>query len=281
MEAHPSADQPAAGQSSAAGSPAAAHPGLLAGKRGLIFGIANQRSLAWAIAQAATQHGAQVGLNYHDPRLLRRVQPLAESINAAMLRLCNVQDDAALDAFFAEAAEVFDGRIDFVVHSLAFAERDDLLGRFSETSRAGFALSQEVSVFSLPSIARRALPMMSEGGSLLTMTYYGAEKVVPNYNVMGVAKAALEASVRYLAADLGPEQVRVNAISAGPIKTLAAAGIPGFRDMLKQTAAKVPLRRNVTAADVADSAVFLLSDLSRAVTGEVLHVDAGYHVLGV
>lgn len=261
--------------------PSTAHPGLLAGKRGLIFGIANQRSLAWAIAQAATRHGAQVGLNYHDPRLLRRVQPLAESINAAMLRLCNVQDDAALDAFFAEAAEVFDVRIDFVVHSLAFAERDDLLGRFSETSRAGFALSQEVSVFSLPSIARRALPMLSEGGSLLTMTYYGAEKVVPNYNVMGVAKAALEASVRYLAADLGPEQVRVNAISAGPIKTLAAAGIPGFRDMLKQTAAKVPLRRNVTAADVADSAVFLLSDLSRAVTGEVLHVDAGYHVLGV
>ncbi|MGK0358831.1 MAG: enoyl-[acyl-carrier protein] reductase I [Bradymonadia bacterium] len=256
-------------------------PGLLAGRRGLIFGIANHRSLAWAIAQAAVKHGAQVGLNYHDPRLLRRVEPLAQQINAPLLQLCDVQDESALDAFFAKAAEVFEGRIDFVVHSLAFADRDELLGRFKDTSRAGFTLAHEVSTYSLTAIAQRAAPLMTEGGSIVTMTYYGAEKVVPNYNIMGVAKAALEASVRYLAADLGPDGVRVNAVSAGPIKTLAAAGIPGFRDMLKQTAAKVPLRRNVVAEEVADSVVFLLSDLSRAVTGEVLHVDGGYHILGV
>lgn len=254
---------------------------LLAGKNGLVFGIANHRSLAWAIARAAAQHGARVGLNYHAPRLLRRVQPLAETINAPLLAECDVQDDAALDAFFEQAAAVFDGRLDFVVHSLAFAERDDLLGRFKDTSRAGFALAHDVSAYSLAAVARRAAPLMSAGGSIVTMTYYGAEKVVPNYNVMGVAKAALEASVRYLAADLGPDGIRVNAVSAGPIKTLAAAGIPGFRDMLKQVADKVPLRRNVTAEEVADPAVFLLSDLSRGVTGEVLHVDAGYHAIGV
>lgn len=255
--------------------------GLLTDKRGVVFGVANHRSLGWAIAQAAVAQGARVGLNYHDPRLLRRVEPLAAQIGAPLLAECDVADDAALDAFFAQAAEVFEGRLDFVVHSLAFAERDDLLGRFRDTSRAGFALAHDVSAYSLAAIARRAAPLMSAGGSVVTMTYYGAEKVVPNYNVMGVAKAALEASVRYLAADLGPDGIRVNAVSAGPIKTLAAAGIPGFREMLKQTADKVPLRRNVTAEEVADPAIFLLSDLSRAITGEVLHVDAGYHVLGV
>lgn len=255
--------------------------GLLDGKTGLVFGIANHRSLGWAIARAAVAQGARVGLNYHDPRLLRRVQPLADEIDAAFLAECNVTDDAALDAFFAQAAEAFPDGLDFVVHSLAFADKSDLLGRFSDTSRAGFALAHDVSAFSLAAIARRARPLMAPGGSIVTMTYYGAEKVVPNYNVMGVAKAALEASVRYLAADLGADGIRVNAVSAGPIKTLAAAGIPGFRDMLKQVAERAPLGRNVTAEEVADPAVFLLSDLSRAVTGEVLHVDAGYHVSGV
>jgi enoyl-[acyl-carrier protein] reductase I len=254
--------------------------GLLAGKRGLIFGLANKHSIAYGIAQQAVAAGAQVGLSYLNERMARRALPLAEALGAAMVAPCDVSQDAELDAFFQQAAEVFEGRIDFVVHSLAFARREELQGRFTETSREGFGQALDISVFSLVALARHAAPLLSGGGSLLTMSYYGAEKVVPNYNVMGPAKAALEASVRYLANDLGPDGVRVNAISAGPIKTLAAAGIPGFRTMLRATEQIVPLRRNVSQTEVGDAAVFLLSDMARGITGEVLHVDAGYHVLG-
>ena len=250
----------------------------LQGRRGLVFGVANKRSIAWAIAQAAAAEGAQVGVSYFGERMKRRAMPLAESIDAPLCIDCDVSDDDQLDALFAHVEATF-GQLDFVVHSLAFALRDDLLGRFKDTSRVGHALAMDVSSYSLVSISRRAAALMPDGGSILAMSYYGAEKVVPNYNVMGVAKAALEASVRYLAADLGPDRIRINAISAGPIKTLAAAGIPGFRDMLKHHAQTAPLRRNVTTADVAQSALFLLSDTGAAITGEVLHVDAGYNIL--
>ena len=252
---------------------------LLEGKNGLVFGVANHWSIAWAIAEAAVGAGARVGLNCLDEKAARKVRPLADQLNAPLCMPCNVLDDGQLDAFFAEAAVVFDGRIDFVVHSLAFAQRADLAGRFVETSRAGYAQAMEVSAHSLVELTRRALPLMTEGGSVVTLTYVGAERVIPNYNVMGPAKAALEANVRYLANDLGPHGVRVNAISAGPIKTLAASGIPGFRTMLKATAAAAPLRRNVTQAEVADAALFLLSKMGAAVTGEVLHVDGGTHIL--
>ncbi len=253
---------------------------LLAGKNGLVFGVANHRSIAWAIAEAAHRHGARVGVSYFGARLERRVKPLAAQIEAPLCVPCDVGDDAALDACFAAAAEAFDGRLDFVVHAVAFADRDDLLGRFADTSRAGHALAMDVSAYSLAAMARRAEPLMAAGGSLLTLTYYGAEKVVPGYNVMGVAKAALEAGLRYLAADLGPAGIRVNAISAGPIKTLAAAGIPGFRRMLSEAGDIAPLRRTVDQAEVADAALFLLSDMARGVTGEVLHVDAGQNIMG-
>jgi enoyl-[acyl-carrier protein] reductase I len=248
---------------------------LLEGRRGLVFGVANDKSIAWAIARRAAEHGASVALSYADERLERRARPLAESIGAPLVR-CDVGDDAQIDAAFAEVG----GPLDFVVHSLAYAEREDLLGRFVDTSRAGFRTALEVSAFSFVALARRAAPLMENGGSLLTLSYYGAEKAVPGYGVMGPAKAALEASVRYLAAELGAQGVRVNAISAGPIKTLAAAGIPGFRDMLRQAAAASPLRRGVTQDEVADAALFLMSPMGRAVTGEVLHVDGGYHALG-
>lgn len=253
---------------------------LLAGKTGLVFGIANHRSIAWAIAEAAHRHGARVGVSYFGERLLRRVKPLAEQIDAPFCIPCDVGDDAALDACFAAAAAAFDGRLDFVIHGVAFADRDDLLNPFSQTSRAGHALAMDVSAYSLTAMARRAAPLMTAGGSIVTLTYFGAEKVIPRYNVMGVAKAALEASVRYLAADLGPSGVRVNGISAGPIKTLAASGIPGFRTMLSAAAETAPLRRTVDQAEVADAAVFLLSDMARGITGEVLHVDAGQNIMG-
>lgn len=252
---------------------------LLEGKTGLVFGVANDRSIAYAIAEAATRHGARVGLSYFGERLARRVLPLAEGLGAAFCVPCDVGDDEQLDACFAHAADVFDGRLDFVVHGVAFAERDDLLAPFSQTSRAGHALAMDVSAYSLVAMARRAAPLMASGGSLLTLTYHGSAQVVPRYNVMGPAKAALEAGVRYLAADLGPAGVRVNAISAGPIKTLAAAGIPGFRTMLKAAAEIAPLRRTVEQDEVADAAVFLLSDMARGITGSVLHVDAGQHVM--
>ncbi len=254
---------------------------LLEGKRGLVFGVANDHSLGWAIARAAALQGARVGLNYHDDRLLRRVKPLADQIDAALLAPCDVTDEAAVDAFFTRAGEVFEGHIDFVVHSLAFADRDDLLGRYVDTKRAGHALAMDVSAYSLTALARRAAPLMLGGGSIVTLTYYGAEKAVPGYGVMGVAKAALEAAVRYLAVDLGPAGIRVNAISAGPVRTLASAGIPGFREMLKAAADKAPLKRNITPGEVGDVGTFLLSELSSGITGEVLHVDAGYHAVGI
>lgn len=252
---------------------------LLAGRRGLVFGVANDKSIAWAIARRAAREGAALALSYADERLERRVAPLAEQIGARALVRCDVTDDAQIDAAFERAASALGG-LDFLVHAVAFAERDDLRRPFVETSRAGFRTALDVSAYSLVAVARRAAAAMTAGGSILTLTYYGAEKVVPGYNVMGPAKAALEAAVRYLAVDLGPAGVRVNAISAGPIKTLAAAGIPGFREMLRHAAATAPLRRNVTADDVAGAAVFLLSDLGAGVTGEVVHVDAGYHVVG-
>ena len=252
---------------------------LMEGKRGLVFGVANERSIGWGIAKTLHAHGATVGVNYVNERMERRVRPLAESIDAPLCLPCDVTDDAQLDAFF-EAAEQHLGRVDFLVHSLAFANRDDLVGRFTDTSRDGFALALDVSAYSLVALAQRAAPLMTAGGSVVALTYLGAERVIANYNVMGPAKAALEAAVRYLAYGLGEQQVRVNALSAGPIKTLAAAGIPGFRDMLRETASRTPLRRNVTQDEIADAALFLLSDLGRAVTGETLHVDAGYHIMG-
>ena len=253
---------------------------LLAGKNGLIFGVANHNSIAWAIAQACAAQGATLGFNYVNDRMERRVRPLAESVDAVLCDPCDVTDDAQLDAFFEQAALVFDGRVDFMVHSVAFAQRADLTGRFVDTSRAGYGLAMDVSAHSLVELVRRCEPLMTRGGSVVTMSYYGAEKVVGNYNVMGPAKAALEANVRYLAYGLGPANIRINAISAGPIKTLSAAGIPGFRTMLKATAETTPLRRNVDASEVANSALFLLSNMGSGVTGEVLHVDAGYHIMG-
>jgi enoyl-[acyl-carrier protein] reductase I len=257
-------------------------PSPLAGKRGLVFGVASERSIAWAITRAAHAAGASVALSYGTDKLARRVEPLADAVEAPWRGVCDVRDDDALDATF-DAATGALGGLDFLVHSVAFAERDDLMGRFSDTGRAGFGLAMDVSVYSLVAMARRARPHLEAagGGSLLTLTYYGAEKAVPGYNVMGVAKAALEASVRYLAADLGPDAIRCNAISAGPIKTLAAAGIPGFRDMLRAAAERAPLRRNVTADEVAALALPLLGDAGAGVTGEVLHVDAGYHAMGM
>ncbi len=252
---------------------------LMEGKRGLVFGIANNRSIAWGIAQARHAQGATIGVNYVNERMERRVRPLAESIAAPICLPCDVTDDAQLDAFFA-AAKTELGQLDFLVHSLAFARREDLEGSFAGTSREGFALALDVSAYSLVALAQRAAPLMTEGGSIIAMTYLGAIRVIGNYNVMGPAKAALEAAVRYLAYGLGEQQIRVNALSAGPIKTLSAAGIPHFRDMLRETANRTPLKRNVTQQEIADTALFLLCDLSRAVTGETLHVDAGYHIMG-
>lgn len=254
--------------------------GLLAGKNGLIFGIANDHSIGYAIAEAAVAHGARIGVNYQNERLERRVRPLADQLGAALCAPCDATDDGQLDVFFAQAAAVFEGRLDFVVHSLAFARKDDLSGDFADTSRDGFALAMDVSAYSLVALCQRAAPLFTHGGSVVALSYIGAERVIGNYNVMGPAKAALEASVKYLAYGLGPKGVRVNTLSAGPIKTLAARGIPGFSDMLAATAQATPLRRNVDRTEVANSAVFLLSDLSSGVTGETLHVDGGFHIMG-
>jgi enoyl-[acyl-carrier protein] reductase I len=254
--------------------------GLLTGKKGLIFGLANKNSIAWGIARALHAEGAEMGFSYGFPQLERRVRPLAAELGVDFIEECNIEDEAAISATFAKAKEKF-GRIDFLVHAIAHAKREDLKGTFVETSRDGFHLAMDVSVYSLVALTRAAVPLMTEGGSIISLTYYGAEKAVPHYNVMGVAKAALEASTRYLAADLGPQNIRVNAISAGPIKTLSAAGIAGFRKMLKYTEERSPLRRNVTQEEVGRSALYLLSDLSSGVTGEVLYVDAGYNILGM
>jgi len=254
---------------------------LLEGKKALIFGIANKNSIAWGIAQVLHEHGAQLGFSYGFDLLEKRVRPLAEQLGVEFVEECNIEDDAQIEATFQKAGDYFGGSIDILVHAIAHAKREDLDGRFVDTSRDGFRLAMDVSVYSLVAITHAAAPLMSAGGSVLCLTYYGAEKVVPHYNVMGVAKAALEASTRYLAADLGPQNIRVNAISAGPIKTLSASGIAGFRKMLRYTEERAPLRRNVDQVEVGQTALWLCSDLSSGVTGEVIYVDAGYHILGM
>jgi enoyl-[acyl-carrier protein] reductase I len=251
------------------------------GKRVLVFGVANERSIAWSITEAMHKHGARFCMTFAGEVLEKRVRPLAESVNAEMVLPCDVTDDAQIEAVFAEVDRVWGG-LDILVHAVAFANREDLEGRYVDTSRAGFKLALDISAYSLVVLSRHAAQRMKpNGGSIITLSYYGSEKVVSGYNIMGVAKAALEASVRYLASDLGPENIRVNAISAGPIKTLAAAGIKGFKSILHIVEEKAPLRRNVTQEDVAQSALFLCSDMSAGITGEVMHVDSGYNILGL
>jgi enoyl-[acyl-carrier protein] reductase I len=253
--------------------------GQLDGKTALVVGISNDRSIAWGIAQAFHREGANVAFSYA-PVMESRARPLAESLGATFIEPCDLASDAEIDALMAKAGEKL-GRIDILVHSVAFANREDLMGRFVETSRAGFLTALDISCYTLVGLTRAALPLMGADASVLTMTYYGSEKVAPSYNVMGVAKAALEASVRYLASDLGPQGIRVNAISAGPIRTLAASGIRGFRDYQKSFTSVAPLRRHVTTEDVGNSAVFLCSDAARGITGEVLFVDSGYNIMGL
>ncbi len=254
--------------------------GLLSGKKGLIFGVANERSIAWGIARALAAEGAELGFTYAVPDLERRVRPLAESVGAKLIEPCDVTKDEEIRAVFQKAREVY-GSLDILVHSIAFAKREELAGRFVETSREGWRIALEISAYSLVALVQEALPLLNEGASVLTMTYYGSEKVIPHYNVMGVAKAALEATVRYLAADLGPQGIRVNAISAGPVRTLAAAGIRGFRSMYKTFAELNPLRTEITADDIGQLALFLCSDGARKITGEVIYVDGGFHILGM
>ena len=254
--------------------------GILAGKRGLIMGVANNRSIAWGIAKAAHDAGAQLAFTYQGEALEKRVRPLAQELGAAVVGHCDVTDPATIDGVFAEISRLWGG-LDFLVHCIAFSDKDELTGRYVDTSEENFTKSLLISCYSFTAIAQRAEKLMTNGGSLLTLTYYGAEKWMPHYNVMGVAKAALEASVRYMAADLGEKNIRVNAISAGPIKTLAASGIGDFRYILKWNEYNSPLRRTVTQGEVGNSALFLLSDMGSAVTGEILHVDAGYHVVGM
>jgi enoyl-[acyl-carrier protein] reductase I len=254
--------------------------GLMTGKRGLIMGLANDKSIAWGIAKAVAAEGAELAFSYQGEQLLKRVKPLAESLGSNLMIPCDVGDEASLDALFAELQEKW-GSLDFVVHAIGFSDKSELRGRYVETSPANFAMTMNISVYSFTAVCQRAEKMMPNGGSLLTLTYYGAEKVMPHYNVMGVAKAALEASVMYLAEDLGRDGIRVNAISAGTIKTLAASGIGDFRYILKWNENNAPLRRTVTQDEVGQSALYLLSDMSSAVTGEVLHVDSGYHVIGM
>jgi enoyl-[acyl-carrier protein] reductase I len=254
--------------------------GLMRGKRGLIMGIANNRSIAWGIAKACHAQGASIAVTYQGDAIKKRVEPLAEEIGALVIGHCDVSELATVDAAFAAVRAAW-GTLDFVVHAIAFSDRDQLDGRYVATTAENFTKSLLISCYSFTAVAQRAETMMPRGGSLLTLTYYGSEKWIPHYNVMGVAKAALEASVRYLAADLGVKNIRVNAISSGPIKTLAAVGVGDFRYILTWNEHNAPLRRNVTVEDVGDTAVYLLSDMSRAVTGEIHHVDAGYHVVGM
>lgn len=253
---------------------------LMAGKRGLIMGLANNRSIAWGIAKACADAGAELAFSYQGEQLKKRVEPLAAEVGSDFLVECDVSDEASLDSLF-EALEAKWGKLDFVVHAIGFSDKNELRGRYVDTSRANFNMTMDISVYSFTSVCVRAAKIMNEDGSLLTLTYYGAEKIMPHYNVMGVAKAALEASVRYIAEDLGKDGIRCNAISAGPIKTLAASGIGDFRYIMKWNEYNSPLRRNVTTDDVGRSALYLLSDLGSGVTGEVLHVDAGYHVVGM
>ena len=253
---------------------------LLAGKRGLIMGLANDKSIAWGIAKACAGAGAELAFSYQGEALKKRVGPLAGQLGSDVVIECDVADEASIDRLFTELGERW-GRLDFIVHAIGFSDKNELRGRYVDTTRANFAMSMDISVYSFTAVVQRAEKMMGPGGSCLTLTYYGAERVMPHYNVMGVAKAALEASVRYLAEDLGKDGIRVNAISAGPIKTLAASGIGDFRYIMKWNEYNSPLRRNVTTEDVGRSALYLLSDLSSGVTGETHHVDAGYHVVGM
>ena len=254
--------------------------GLMAGKRGLIMGLANDRSLAWGIAKALGDQGAELAFSYQGEALERRVRPLAAELGSDLLIDCDVSDMTALDGTFAALQEKWQ-TMDFLVHAIGFSDKNELRGLYVDTSLENFLLTMNISVFSFTAVARRARAMMPDGGSLLTLTYYGAEKVIPHYNVMGVAKSALETSVKYLAMDLGPEKIRVNAISAGPIKTLAASGIGDFRYIMKWNEYNSPLRRNVTIEDVGGAGLYLLSDLSAGVTGEIHHVDGGYNVVGM
>ncbi len=253
---------------------------LMAGKRGLIMGLANDKSIAWGIAKALSDAGAELAFSYQGDALKKRVDPLAGQLGSRIVLPCDVGDEASIAALFAALKERWGG-LDFLVHAIGFSDKGELRGRYVDTSRANFQLTMDISVYSFTAVVAQAEKMMAPGGSCLTLTYYGAERVMPHYNVMGVAKAALEASVRYLAEDLGKDGIRVNAISAGPIKTLAASGIGDFRYIMKWNEHNSPLRRNVTIQDVGGSALYLLSDLGAGTTGEVLHVDAGYHVVGM
>jgi len=253
---------------------------LMAGKRGLIMGVANDRSLAWGIASAAAAHGASLAFSYQGDALGRRVRPLAASVGSDFVEPCDVGDDASLDALFERVTREW-GELDFIVHAIGYADKEDLKGGYVKTSRAGFHLALDISAYSFTAVAQRAAPLMKNGGSMLTLSYLGAERVMPHYNVMGVAKAALEASVRYLANDLGAQNIRVNAISAGPVKTLAASGIGDFRVILRWNELNAPLHRNVNIDDVGKAALFLLSDLGSGVTGQIQYVDAGYNTVGM
>jgi len=253
---------------------------LLEGKNALVFGLANERSIAWGIIKAFHQHGAALGISYAGEVLERRVRPLAEQVGCTFVESCDVASDDQIQQVTEKAAQAF-GQVDILVHAIGFANRDELTGPYYNTSRAGFHLAMDISVYSFTALAKAFQPILRPGGALLTLTYYGSEKVSPHYNVMGVAKAALEASVRYLAYDLGKQDVRVNAISAGPIRTLAAAGVSGFKTMYRRFAEIAPLHQNVTIEDVGGAAVFLCSDLSTKTTGQVLYVDSGYNILGI
>ncbi|MGZ3411466.1 MAG: enoyl-ACP reductase FabI [Xanthobacteraceae bacterium] len=255
-------------------------PGLMRGKRGLIMGLANNRSIAWGIARSARKHGAELAFTYQGDALRKRVEPLAAEVGGIVVGHCDVTDPSTMDAAF-EVVRAKWGSLDFLVHAIAFSDKDELDGRYVDTTQDNFIKTMVISCYSFTALAQRAEKLMTNGGSMLTLTYYGAEKWMPHYNVMGVAKAGLETSVKYLAADLGAKNIRVNAISAGPIKTLAASGIGDFRYILKWNEYNTPLRRNVTTDEVGDTAVYFLSDMSRGVTGEVHHVDAGYHVVGM
>ena len=254
--------------------------GVMTGKKGLVMGVANERSLAWGIAKAVADQGAELAFTFQGEALEKRVRPLAEEVGSKLILPCDVTDEASIDATFA-AIEKSWGKLDFVVHAIAYSDKEELKGQYVDTSLDNFLKTMHISCFSFTTIARRAAPLMTEGGSLITLTYYGAERVMPHYNVMGVAKAALEASVRYLAVDLGGRNIRVNALSAGPAKTLAASGIGDFRYILKWNQYNSPLKRNVTLQDIGGAGLYLLSDLSSGVTGETHHVDCGYHVVGM
>jgi enoyl-[acyl-carrier protein] reductase I len=252
----------------------------MTGKRGLIMGLANDKSIAWGIAQALAAQGAEIAFSYQGDALKKRVLPLINSIGMSEMVECDVASDESIDALFAHLSKTW-GKIDFLVHAIGFSDKNELRGRYVDTSRANFAMTMDISIYSFTAVCQRAAAMMPEGGSMLTLTYYGAEKVMPHYNVMGIAKAGLEASVKYLAEDLGKDGIRVNAISAGPIKTLAASGIGDFRYIMKWNELNSPLRRNVTQEEVGKASLYLLSDLGSGTTGENLHVDAGYHVVGM